>query len=82
MNNRYLFREGVLIATAKNSYEIFDELSMKGDLMLSSIPSLPVLGQLNWQAYRMTQYDNLSWGWFPLPKEDTDQLRTLLLLQQ
>ena len=79
--SRYLFRGDVLIATG-TSMHTFDELSLKDDLMLSSIPSVVDPDQIMWMAYRMTQFHNLSWGWFALPKEDAERLRALLLLQQ
>ena len=81
MISRYLFRDDVLIATG-TSMHTFDDESLKDDLMLSSIPSVVEPDQIMWMAYRMTQFPNLSWGWFALPKEEATRLRALLLLQQ
>ena len=80
MISRYLFRDDVLIGTG-NSTQTFDEVSKKNDLML--VMQDFIVGTENyWSSYRMTQFYNLSWGWFPMCEEETARLRTLLLLQQ
>ena len=80
MISRWLFRDGVLVAQG-TGMQTFDELSLKDDLMLSAIPSVSEPNQIMWMAYRMTQFLNLSWGWYALPREDATRLQALLLLQ-
>ena len=80
MISRYLFRDDVLIDTG-TSMHTFDEESKKDDLMLTM--RHPIVGtEFCWSSFRMTQFYNLSWGWFPMPDEETARLRALLLLQQ
>lgn len=81
MITRYLFRDDLLIDEG-TSMKTFDEISLKGDLMLSSIPSVSKPNEIMWMSYRMTQFINLSWGWSALSSEETTRLRALLLLQQ
>lgn len=78
--SRYLFRDDVLIDTGSSS-RTFDSVSKKDDRMLAM--RNPVVGsEFCWSSFRMACFIDNSWGWSPMPEEETTRLRALLLLQQ
>ena len=80
MISRYLFRDDVLIDTG-TSMSTFDEVSKKDDRMLCM--RHPIVGyEFSWSSFRMTLFIDNTWGWSPMPDEETARLRALLLLQQ
>ncbi len=80
MISRWLFRDDLVIDRG-TSLHTFDDVSQKNDRMLLNTFSLSEPDKLIWAVYRMTQYDNFSWGWHPMPQEEVDRYRALLLLQ-
>ena len=80
MISRYLFRNDVLIDTG-TFMRTFDEVPKKDDRMLSMWH--PVVGtEFSWSSFRMVCFIDNTWGWLPMPEDETARLRTLLLLQQ
>lgn len=80
MISRWLFRDDIVISRG-TTMTTFDDVSKKDDRMLISTTSLADPSKLIWTVYRMTQYDNLSWGWYPMTQEEVDRYHALLLLQ-
>ena len=80
MISRWLFRDDIVISRG-TTMTTFDDVSKKDDRMLISTTSLADPSKLIWAVYRMTQYDNLSWGWYPMTQEEVDRYHALLLLQ-
>lgn len=84
MISRYVFRDGVL-AYKGSSLSTFDEVSKKGDYMLAArapVTDTPTdASGYFWSAYKMVRFD-FGYGWHPQPESVTQELRTLLLLQQ
>ena len=80
MISRYLFRDDVLIDTG-TSMITFDEDFKLGDRMLAM--RHPIVGtEFSWSSFRMTLFIDNTWGWSPMPEDETARLRALLLLQQ
>ena len=79
MNSRYLFRDGVLIDKGDH-LRTFDECSLKGDYMLTR-PSSLTSSESAWWSYQMVFFDP-DYGWQSQPPSVTEELRTLLLLQE
>lgn len=76
----YLFRDDVIIDTGTSMWT-FDEVSKKDDRMLCM--KHPIVGdEFSWSSFRMTLFIDNTWGWSPMPDEETARLRALLLLQQ
>jgi hypothetical protein len=75
---RHLFRDDVLILSDQ-FLSSMDEMAKRDDrLLLFSLPD----GKELWRAYRMVMFIDDTWGWSPMPDEETARLRALLLLQQ
>lgn len=80
MFSRYLFRDDVLIAS-KTSIQSLDVISRKDDRMLAM--RHPIVGnEFSWSSFRVVRFIDNTWGWSPMPEEETARLRALLLIQQ